>query len=176
MVNCLKIGQKGLLKMKLYEISRDIEDVFTMAETYAKENDGEIHESFVDCMDSLQLEYNEKVENIGCYIKNLNAACNEIKIEEKSLEERRKSKERKIEWLKGYLSSFVKEKFETSKVKISFRSSTSVVVNNPDLLDDINCNIKIIRTPDKIYIREKLESGVDVPDCSLVKTRHIQIK
>ena len=103
--------------MNLYEISKEIEQAFDNA---IDEETGEIiSEAAIAYIDQLQMERDKKIENIGCWIKNLTADAYALKMEESALKDRRISAEKKAESLKRYLSSVLMgEKFQTTKVKI----------------------------------------------------------
>ena len=75
----------------------------------------EIESAIVDCFDpetgelldaaafeDLQLERSTKIENIACWIKDLNSDVDAIRAEEKVLADRRRSLENKAENLKTY--------------------------------------------------------------------------
>lgn len=53
--------------------------------------------------DELNMAYAEKVENIGCYVKDLNGDIAKFGAEEKQLAKRRQSLERKVDYLKRLL-------------------------------------------------------------------------
>ena len=102
----------------LYEINQAIMDCMDM-ET------GEILDS--SRMDSLQMELEDKLEGIGCWIKNLEAEAAAYKAEKDAFAARQKSAENKAESLKRYLSDYLRGcPFETLRVKISFRKSESL--------------------------------------------------
>ena len=46
----------------------------------------------------------DKMENIACYVKNLQSDVDALKAEAKNLTQRAKTKENQIEYLKRYLS------------------------------------------------------------------------
>ena len=73
---------------------------------------------------SLQIALEDKLEGLGCWIKNLEAEAAALKAEEDAFAERRKSVERQIKNKKEYLANFLQgSPFETLRVKISFRKS-----------------------------------------------------
>src|SRR5574344_1732207 len=104
----------------LYDIDNRILDL-TDKET------GEILDE--QAFEALQMERNDKLENIALWVKNLLSESEALKAEEKAFAERRKSAENKAESLKRYLDSALDgQKFNTTKVAISYRKSTSVDV------------------------------------------------
>lgn len=159
-------------KMNLYEINAEL---LSCIDTET----GEVID--IEKLDSLNLQMQDKIENIGCWVKNLLSNADQLDAEIKSLTERKKSAKNKAESLKKYLSDFLNgSKFESSKVSISYRKSESVEVADIEqikLLD--NCDDYLTyKEPDanKTAIKEAIKNGVIVPGCSLVEKQNIQIK
>ena len=104
----------------LYEINEQLLNL-TDSET------GEITDW--SAFEALQLARDEKIENIALYHKNLLAEAAALKAEEKSFSDRRKRAENKAESLKNYLATSLNgSKFNTTRVAINWRKSTSVEV------------------------------------------------
>ena len=106
--------------MRLYELAQDYKEFLQAIE------DGLIPEDAInDSLESITALIEDKADNIACMIKNLTAEAAAIKVEEASLSERRKTKEKQIERLKEYLSETLLAadytKVETARNKISFR-------------------------------------------------------
>lgn len=155
--------------MTLYEISKEIENF----EFKVDEETGEILN--IMQLDEIMMARDEKIENIALWIKNLDAEASAIREEEKALAERRRSKEKKAESLKEYLSSNLDGKmFETSKVKISFRKSQSLNVADVEKLPGVFRKVKI--EADKTAIKNALKSGFYIEGCEIVENSNIQIK
>ena len=126
-------------------------------------------------LQALQLEFDEKVEGIALWIKNLLAEAKMIKEEKDNLAARQKSCENKAESLKKYLSSALGgEKFKTAKVSISYRKSESVEVEDVSLLGDDYLKFK--PEPDKTKIKDALKNGIALEGVTLVEKNNIQIK
>lgn len=153
--------------MKLYEIN---EEIYKCVD----EETGEIidMEKLVD----LQLAFDEKVEGIACWIKELAAEAKAVKEEKDNLASRQKSLENKAESLKNYLDLFLSgQKFKTPKVTISYRKSTSAEVKDWRELPNEFLRMKEPE-PDKIAIKKALQDGVELPGCTLVEKQSICIK
>lgn len=153
--------------MKLYEIDNAIMDCVDM-ET------GEIID--IERLSSLQMERDQKIEGIGCWIKNLLADAKALKEEKDNLAARQKAAENKAASLKAYLSSYLNgEKFKTAKVAISYRKSDSV-----DIAEGAVIPKEYLKysepTPDKIGLKAALKSGEKFHGISLVTSNNIQIK
>jgi hypothetical protein len=163
--------------MKLYDITHEIYDLMLDAEIYAEDHDGEILPEIFDKMENLTIAHSAKIEHTALYIKNQIALVDGIKTEEEDLYKRRKAAEKRVEWLKGYLANnLVTETVETARCKVSLRKSTAVEITDESRLEDSYCNIKTVRTPDKKYIKEVIEAGVEVDGAKMVERKNVIIK
>ena len=151
----------------LYEINQEIMDC-------VDEETGEIID--VEKLNDLQMQFDEKVENIACFIKNLLADAKAIKEEESNLASRRKSYENKAKSLKKYLADTLNgQKFKTTKVSISYRKSESVDIEN--MKDVPEEYIKIAEpTVDKASAKKAMKSGIKIPGLRLAESKNIQIR
>ena len=164
--------------MNLYEINQAIENF----EFEVDEETGEVKN--IEELDQLELDREEKIENIACYIKNLRAFAGDIKAEEVALKERREAIEKKAERLKEYLSQALNgEKFNTARIAISWRQSTSVeITDKGKLLDWIsrtgNDGCLSFKEPTiaKSVVSDLIKSGVDVPGAEIKTSKNIQLK
>lgn len=158
--------------MNLYEIDYSILNCVD-AET------GEILD--VDMLNALEMERDAKIENIALWIKNLLSDAEQIKKEREVLAERERVVKNKAESLKNYLYNYLNgTKFETPKVKVSFRKSEIVNILDVKEIMKIDNAEKYLKytdpTPDKIAIKQAIKKGIDIPGCSLVKKDNMQIK
>ena len=153
--------------MNLYEIENEILNCVDM-ET------GEIVD--IEKLESLQMERDQKIENIGCWIKNLLADAKALKEEKDALAARQKIAENKAASLKKYLSRYLNgEKFKSAKLSISYRKSDSV-----NIAEDATVPEEYLKysdpAPDKVGLKAALKSGKEYPGITLVSTQSIQIK
>lgn len=154
--------------MTLYEINEQITSCCIDTETGEIINEEMLHE--------LTIAFDDKVENIALWIKNLLAEAKAIKEEKDSLAARQKACENKAESLKNYLSSALcGNKFKTPKVSISFRKSESVQVDDMDKLDDDYLKYAA-PTVDKTKVKQALKAGIELQGVQLVTNQNIQIK
>ena len=93
--------------MTLYEIKREIEEAIDAIFASVDEETGEVSEDAVNKLAELNAARDEKLDNIGAYIKNLMAEAEAIKAEEKKLADRRRVIENKVERLKAYVASIL---------------------------------------------------------------------
>lgn len=149
----------------------------------------EINEEILNCVDmetgeiidtgrleQLQLAFDNKVEGIALWIKNLLSDAEAIKAEKDKLAERQKACENKARNLKEYLSKFLGgQKFKTPKVSISYRKSESVEVTDISKLDDDY--LKFAEpTVDKTKVKKALKAGTTLQGVVLVENQNIQVK
>lgn len=153
--------------MNLYEINEKILDC-------VDQETGEIID--LEQLDKLQVEREEKIENIGCWIKNLLSDAEQLKTEADKLTARKKAAENKAESLKHFLQGYLAgEKFKTPKLVISYRKSKSVDVQDWKLLTEDYLIYKE-PTPNKTAIKKALEAGKEIEGCALVENQNMQIK
>lgn len=136
-------------------------------------------------LEELNIERDKKIENVVLYIKQLQGEAELIKKEEKALEERRKKKEKRAESFANWLTQTLNSTpFETAKVAVSFRKSTSCEITGCalDVIEALEKNgyddcVKY-GTPElkKDKIKKLLCQGVYIPGAVLVEKQNIQIK
>lgn len=139
---------------------------------------GEIKDELaLEELDALQMERDDKIEDVGIWIKNLNAWIKALKDEEANLKAKRTQAENKIENLKKYLNyALGGKKFQSPKVSISYRSSESVNITvSPFDIPEDYLRYKDPE-PDKTLIKQALKEGKTINGCELVKNTNIQIR
>ena len=157
--------------MTLYEIDKALMDF----EFEVDEETGEILNASE--LDDLNLAREQKIENIGLYIKNLEAEKEAVKNEKNSFADRQKRLEKKIESLKGYLTYALQgEKFSTPRVAVSFRKSESVLVKDKFLIPDHYMNISVVREPNKTAIKNAIKRGEDILGVELIEKKNVSVK
>lgn len=134
----------------------------------------------LDALDALAGAFEEKAESVACYIKNLDAFVTSMKAEESNMAERRKAAERKIDNMKKYLSSCLdtagRDKMETAKVRLSFRKSVQVDIQDTAAIPSEYTTQTVTTKADKTAIKKAIQGGADVPGAVLIENRNIQIK
>src|SRR5690606_21482992 len=150
----------------------------------------EINKQLLDCVDAdtgeitdtarfdeLQMEYEEKIENIALWIKTLNADAEAYKNEKNAFAEREKKARNKAESLKQYLTDTLNgRKFTTLSVDINWRKSTSVEVIDQEAIPEQYLRTVTTVTPDKTEIAKALKAGEEIEGATLVERNNIQIK
>lgn len=164
--------------MQLYEIDKRYMEVLEQGFSVDEET-GEILFD-AENMDKLDVEFNEKVDNIACYIKDLNGLSESIASEIKALQERKKQNDAKAERLKGYITSSMQlrnlNKLESVRNKLSFRKSISVMVEDESKIDEDLFTVKVEKKLDKNKVKALLKEGIEVEGCKLVENTNLQIK
>lgn len=160
------------MSMSIYEIDDAILSLVDM-ET------GEIEDE--KRCDELQMERKQKVENIGCYYKNLVAEAKAMAEEEANLAQRRKAVENKAKRIKNLLAYAMKgDKFESPKLRCSYRKAKSVQVDDSfvawaqehagDLLTYKE------PTPNRTAIKAALADGREIEHAEIITSEILQVK
>lgn len=153
--------------MNLYQIDNAILDCVDM-ET------GEIFD--VEKFDALSIERDVKLENIALWIKNLKAEAEALKVEMDSFAKRKKSAETKLESLKNYLATYLEgAKFETTRVKVSWRKSESVEYDDIYKIPDEFIKYKEPEVK-RTELKKALKDGMEFEGVRIVEKQNIQIR
>lgn len=153
--------------MKLYEINEAIMNCIDL-------ESGEILDE--TALEKLQMEKSEKFENVGLWIKNLEADIKMIGEEIDNLNARKTAKKNKAESLKSFLSFALNgEKFETPKLSVSWRKSESVNIAEDATLPG-EYLVPVEPRPDKTLLKKVLKDGAKIAGVELITKQNIQIK
>lgn len=127
-------------------------------------------------LNELSMERDEKVENIACWIKELKAQTAAIKQEEDSLAARRKVAENKAQSLSEYLLRYLNgSKFETAKVKISYRKSAALEVSETAKIPEEWYKPQKPKL-DVAGLKKAVKDGLEIEGVEIVEKQNIQIK
>ena len=158
--------------MKLYELNESFQQIQTLIE--------EGQDGLQDTLESIELAIEEKLENIGKVIKNLEAEASAFKEEEKRLADRRRSLENHIKHLKQYAENSM---VVTGDKKIKAGLFTFAIQKNPPSVSVFNDVIvpKKYYVPvdpklDKTKIKEDLKNGENIPGVELKQSESLRIK
>lgn len=154
---------------KLYELTAALDGF----ELQVDEDTGEI--TNIDELDALQMERDEKVENVALFIKNLLSDAEAYKREKESFLKKQQEAQRKADSLKEYLAFNLKgEKFKSDRVQISYRKSESVNVTD---MAELPVEFKVMDvTADKRAIKQAIKDGQTIPGAELVEKEGITIR
>lgn len=158
--------------MSIYDIDDSILSLVDM-------DTGEIEDE--KRFDELQMERTQKVENIGCYYKNLLAEAKAMKEEEASLAQRRKAVENKAERIKSLLIYALKgKKFESPRLRCSYRKVKSVQVDDDFVAwaEEHAEDLLTFKepTPNRTAIKAALADGREVEHAEIVTNESLQVK
>lgn len=149
-------------------------DIDTRLYSLLDEETGEITD--FEAFEKIQLERDEKIENIALWVKNLKADVEALKAEKLAFAERQKAAEKKIDNLKHLLSDALGgQSFKTARVALSFRKSSEVQIDDIEELSDKYLRYKAPE-PDKTAIKAAINEGKEVAGARLVSKINLQIK
>lgn len=160
--------------MKLYEINEEMAKLFAQVS-----EDGEMTEETAKAIEQLDITKDQKIESTACYYKSLLSDANQIKAEIDILSKRLKSKTSQAEWYKNYLATFLQQNhiddFESSKVVLTFRSSTRAVIDETVLPKKYFEKVVTMK-PKTADVKDLLKQGIKIRGASLIERQNIQIK
>lgn len=160
---------------RLYELEEAVKNCIALGDDQMVDTEsGEILD--LEAFEALKLERNAKREQVALYIKNKAIWAEVLKAEAKKLTARAKACEAEAERCHIYLAELLNgEKFETERVKVSWRMSEKVQV-----LPGVKLPERYLRykepEPDKTALKADLKAGVEIEGVSLVKTNNMVVK
>ena len=163
--------------MKLFDIDERLAACVKLDESRVVDTEsGEIID--LEAIAALEMERDKKIENLGCWYKNLLADAEALKAQKNAFAEREKAAKAKAESLKGFLGRYLNgKKFETAKVAMSFRKSEAVEFD-AKCIGDVPEEVLKFKDPelDKVAVKKAIKAGETVPGCELVARQNLQIK
>ena len=156
--------------MTLYEINQQI---LKAVELGFDPETGEILDD--TALQQLELDRDEKVENICLFIKDLRAEAAAIDAEKKALDDRKNAAQKKADSLSRYLQAMLDgEKFKTARCAISYRKTQAVNVTDQTMIPKQFIRVK--EEPDKIALKNALKEGYEIPGVFLEERQSMIIK
>lgn len=163
--------------MKLFDIDERLAACVKLDESRVVDTEsGEIID--LEAIAALEMERDKKIENLGCWYKNLLADAEALKAQKNVFAEREKAAKAKAESLRGFLGRYLNgKKFETAKVAMSFRKSEAVEFD-AKCIGDVPEEFLKFKDPelDKVAVKKAIKAGETVPGCELVQRQNLQIK
>nr|DAT43150.1 MAG TPA: resistance protein [Caudoviricetes sp.] len=163
--------------MKLFDIDERLAACVKLDESRVVDTEsGEIID--LEAIAALEMERDKKIENLGCWYKNLLADAEALKAQKNAFAEREKAAKAKAESLKGFLGRYLNgKKFESAKVAMSFRKSEAVEFD-AKCIGDVPEEFLKFKDPelDKVAVKKAIKAGETVPGCELVARQNLQIK
>lgn len=144
------------------------------------DNGGEITSELELALQITKDNFHSKSENYAFITRQFDAEMDIIDNEIKRLQQAKKTREKAIERLKANIemamNTFEVDKIETPLIKISFRKSESVEVEDVNNLPALYKVVKVSETADKLKIKDAIKSGILIDGCSIKTNRNLQIK
>ena len=138
---------------------------------------GEISEENLEAFAALEMERDAKIEGVACLYKNITAEATMLKAEKQAFEARQKQADNTAKRLKQWLLNATGgEKFTSLRAQITFRSTTSVEVDEGVQLPQEYLRLKVSAEPDKDALKAALSAGVEIPGVRLVKSKSVTVK
>lgn len=163
--------------MKLFDIDERLAACVKLDKSRVVDTEsGEIID--LEAIAALEMERDKKIENLGCWYKNLLADAEALKAQKNAFAEREKAAKAKAESLRGFLGRYLNgKKFETAKVAMSFRKSEAVEFD-AKCIGDVPEEFLKFKDPelDKVAVKKAIKAGETVPGCELVQCQNLQIK
>lgn len=164
------------MKLALYQIEQE----YIKLTEQLLENGGEITEELEQALAINQQNLETKGTNYGFVVKQLESEIDQIDAEIARLTALKKSRSKSVDRLKETISKAMElyeiEEIKTPVLKISFRKSESVEIENEDLLEADYVTVKTTIHPDKTKIKEAIKAGEFVTGAVLKTNKNIQIK
>ena len=156
----------------------EIDQKYLILQQMLEESEGTITEEIDTFLKNDSTSIEGKWHNYVKMIRYFKGQQSVVEVEIKRLTKIKRTSENSIERLKNILSDSMHlrqiDKYDGSTFKLSFRKSSSVEI------DDINVvpldYIKIVASPDKVSIKKALDSGEVVPGVHLEEKQNLQIK
>ena len=164
------------MKIALYQIEQE----YMILADEIINNEGELTPELEQRLTINKDQLEAKGKGYGYIIKDIEAEIDAIDVEIKRLSAMKKSRTNAVDKLKTTLSDamqlFQISELKTPTLKISFRKSESVEVENIALLDSCYVITKVVEIADKASIKEALKNGVEVTGAVLQQNINLQIK
>jgi hypothetical protein len=164
------------MRISIYQIEQNYNQ---LAEQLI-DNDGELTPELSEQLAITEEQLQNKSVAYSFVIKQMDADIDTIDAEIKRLQAAKKQREKATEYLKDRIKHamelFSIEEIKTPLVKINFRKSETVEVDDVNSLPMVYKTVKVVETADKASIKKAIKDGVFVPGCFIVEHRNLQIK
>ena len=131
----------------LYELDERIKRLSENLEI--NEETGEIENA--EELEELEMQRNEKIENVALWIKNLSSDIEAYSAEEKSFKRKKEIATKKRDYLKNFLQGFLDgSKYKSARVNISYRNSKKVII---DSIEDVPESFLKIKVELEVFIQ-----------------------
>lgn len=130
----------------------------------------------VEQLHALQMEREQKIENVALWYKNLLSDAAQYAAEEAAFKEKKQKAKAQAERVKAYLLDALQgEKYKSTRVSISYTTSNRVIVD-----DVLNLPPRFVRfaepEPNKTEIAAAIKNGEEVNGAHIERNQSIVIK
>ena len=159
-------------------------NLFELTENYVKfftefENADEITDEMQEMADNLNIEIEEKCDNYGKMIRNLEADVEAFKNQEKIFNQKRKSAENKVKWLKQNLQASMelqgRKKVKTDLFSFNIQKNVpSLEIKDEKNIDDSYYIIE--RKLNKRELLNDIKEGLIIDGVGIKQTESLRIR
>jgi len=164
------------MRISIYQI----EQSYNQLAEQLIDNDGELTLELSEQLAITEEQLQNKSVAYSFVIKQMDADIDTIDAEIKRLQAAKKQREKATEYLKDRIKHamdlFSIDEIKTPLVKINFRKSESVEVDDVNSLPYAYKTVKVVETADKVAIKEAIKNGADIIGCRVVTNKNLQIK
>jgi outer membrane murein-binding lipoprotein Lpp len=166
------------MNIALYELAADFR------ETADRLSDMDLDEQTLrDTLESIAYPVEQKAVQVAAFVRNLEAAAEQIKQAEKQMADRRKAMENRAANVRQYLMDNMRAcgftKIEHPMFKVAIRQNPESVV----IEDERQIPADYLRqpetpppVPDKTLLKKAMQDGYEIPGAKLTRTLRLEIK
>jgi hypothetical protein len=144
------------------------------------DNGGELTPELSEALAITEEQLQNKSVAYSFVIKQIDSEVDIIDAEIKRLQAMKKTRENASERLKANIKHAMElfniDEIKTPLVKINFRKSEAVEVDDVNQLPAPYKVVKVTEQADKMAIKEAIKNGADIIGCRIVANRNLQIK
>jgi hypothetical protein len=164
------------MKLTIYQIEQSYNQ---LAEELI-DNGGELTPELSEALAITEEQLQNKSVAYSFVIKQIDSEVDIIDAEIKRLQAMKKTRENASERLKANIKHAMElfniDEIKTPLVKINFRKSEAVEVDDVNQLPAPYKVVKVTEQADKMAIKEAIKNGADIIGCRIVANRNLQIK
>jgi len=158
----------------------EIESQYRLLADTLIEAGGELTDGMETALQINKTDLETKARSYGYVVLDLESEVEQIDAQIKRLSAMKSARNKTIDRLKETVSNamqlFEISEVKTATLKLNFRKSESVEVDNLDLLDATYKTEKISVTANKVKIKEDIKAGISVTGAVLQVNNNLQIK
>lgn len=159
-----------IIPMKMYELN----DAIRNFEFEIDEETGEILNA--DELEKLEIEREEKLENLACWFKELNAESEAILNESKVLKSRAERVSKQADRVKSYIALQLNgEELKSNRVVVTWKKSESTEITDITQIPEQYIKTKIETTADKTAIKKAIKAGEYIKGARIINNNNMSI-